>query len=307
MPEVTHLLAVDPDELRRAEAAAMGATAFATLEAAFAGQPDAVVVATPTHLHLEGLREAVAHGCHALVEKPIAMSGHGVAPLLEQADRDKRLVMLGYNLRFHPGVRELRRVIRAGEIGQIVCGRAEYGWYLPNWRPARDYRDTYSARREWGGGVLLDVCHEIDLLRYLLGEASSVFCVTLNTGVLGTDVDELAVMICEFGNGVIGELHLDYIQRSYSRKCKVVGVEGTAIWEYEGEKLSVFRAQTGTWEERNWEGFMPEQAYQAEMQQFIAAVRGSARPDPNGWDGLRTLRLVEAAAQSALTGCREPI
>ena len=307
IPEVTRLSAVDPDGLRRQEAAAAGATPFATLEEALAHGPDAVVVATPTYLHLEGLREALAHGCHALVEKPIAMSCNGVAPLLEQADRTKRLVMMGNNLRFHPAVQELWRLMRAGEIGQIVWARAEYGWYLPNWRPTRDHRETYSARRDQGGGVLLDVCHEIDLMHYLLGKPATVLCITRNTGVLGTDVDEVAALICSFEGGVMVELHLDCIQRSYCRTSKVVGTEGTAIWDYPGGKLAVFRAQTGSWEERNWEGFTPEHAYQVEMQQFIAAVRGGARPDPNGWDGLRTLRLVEAAARSALTGCRESI
>ena len=97
---------------------------------------------------------------------------------------------------------------------------------------------------------------------------------------------------------------LDFLQRAYCRVCKVVGSEGTALWEYSGEKVSVFSAAKNAWEESSWDGFDPSQAYQLEINEFLRAVRESGRPDPDGWEGLRTLELVEAAARSTETGCK---
>jgi len=306
LPGIASLLAVDPDMERREQAvAAVSAEPFESFDQALCRRPQAVVVATPTHLHLESVTKVVRAGCHIFVEKPIAMRSQGVAELLEDADRASLVVMVGYNLRFHPGLRELRALMEQGAIGRIIWVRAEYGWHLPNWRPDRDYRSTYSARRNEGGGVLLDGSHELDLLRYLLGEAEQVYCLARNTGTLGTDVEEVAALVAGFADGVMGEVHLDFLQRAYSRTCKVVGTEGTAIWEYVGEKLTVFRAQSDAWETQASPGFEPNHAYLAEMQEFLEAIRERRRPQPDGWQGLRTLDLAEAAARSTASGRRE--
>lgn len=306
--EGLRLLAVDPQPERRESAASLAdADPLVGIEEALSRRPDAIVVATPTHLHVEAIEKGLAAGCHLFVEKPLAARSEGVRALLEEADRKNLLVMVGYNLRFHPGVQALCSLVRSGEIGQVIWVRAEYGWYLPNWRPARDYRQTYSARRDQGGGVLLDVSHEIDLLRYLLGEATQVQCVTGNTGTLGIDVEEVAAVTCGFAGGVLGEAHLDFLQRAYCRTCKVVGTEGTAVWDYTGEKLSVFDAKRGAWTQQAWEEFEPAQAYVDEMREFVSALRQQREPRPSGWEGLRTLMLVEAAARSAASGREESL
>ncbi len=126
---------------------------------------DGIVVASPTRLHLEQARAAVAAGAAVLVEKPLAERSDGVDALVAEAG--SRL-MVGYNLRLHRPIQELVASVESGQIGSPVSVRLWFGSWLPDWRPDVDYRTTYSARADLGGGVLNDAIHELDLAVWLL-------------------------------------------------------------------------------------------------------------------------------------------
>lgn len=126
---------------------------------------DGVVVASPTSEHLSQATSVVDAAVPALVEKPLAMTADEAAALAPAGDR----ITVGFNLRFHEPVRSLVELVRTGAIGQPLSGRLWFGSWLPDWRPATDYRNSYSARADLGGGVLLDAIHELDLCVWLFG------------------------------------------------------------------------------------------------------------------------------------------
>ena len=111
-----------------------------------------------------------------MIEKPLADRLEGTDALATEARDQHRKVQIAYNLRFHPGLLKLRDLIQTGELGRVFWVRAEAGQYLPDWRPSQDYRQSYTARRDLGGGILLDGSHEIDYLMWLLGKPVDVFC-----------------------------------------------------------------------------------------------------------------------------------
>jgi hypothetical protein len=138
---------------------------FRALDEALADQPDVVLVTNPTSLHLATARLALQAGSHVLVEKPISHTLDGTESLLHS----ERLVTVGYNLRFHPGLLRTRELLHAGAIGKPLSLRAEVGEYLPDWHPWEDYRQSYAARRDQGGGPILTFSHELDSVYWLLG------------------------------------------------------------------------------------------------------------------------------------------
>jgi predicted dehydrogenase len=156
----------DPEARRRAERRHR-VPAFATAEELLAlPAVDAVVVATPTHLHAElGVRAAAA-GKPFFLEKPIAASGEEAARLLAAARDAGVLAHVGYNLRFQPLYRRARALLRAGALGEPVALRALFAEPLAD-SPSAGWR----ARRESGGGVFLDLAaHHFDLARWLLDD-----------------------------------------------------------------------------------------------------------------------------------------
>jgi predicted dehydrogenase len=297
---VSALHACDPDPARADAARAAGAVAHADLDGALGTAPDVVVVCTPPHLHLDGARAALGAGAHVFVEKPLAASLDGVDEVLALAQARSRTLAVGYNLRFHRTMREVKRVIDAGTVGRPLMLRLEFGQYLPDWRPRQDYRAGYNARAAMGGGILLDASHELDVARWLCGEIKAVSAVAEKLSDLDIDVEDAALVHLRFAGGVLGEVHLDSLQRAYARGGKLVGTEGTLTWDF-AEGVRLYAAGRGAWEAIRIETD-PNEMYVEEMRHFLASVREGSAPAVSGQDGRRALELALAARTSAREG-----
>jgi predicted dehydrogenase len=266
----------------------------AALEAA-----DAAVVASPTSEHLDQARRAVAAGCHVLVEKPLSTAAAGVDALLAEATAGGRLLAVAMNLRFHPGPRGVRDAIAAGEIGRPLTAAVSFGSYLPDWRPEADYRRSYSARSELGGGVLLDVVHELDYATWALGEVVEVSAWLERVSDLEIDVEDVALLHLRHASGALSSVQLDYLDRSYRRGCRVVGSEGTVSWDWGEEAVTVLRP--GREPERRPAPSDVQAAYRAQAAAFAAAVGGGGGGLVSGEEGLAALRVIDAARESSAT------
>lgn len=293
---VSRLAVVEPDAGRRRQACAdVGARALEDLAAALATRPVAVLVCTPPDRHVAVARDALAAGAYVFVEKPIACARDAaVESLVTEARRTGR-VLVGYNLRFHSGLRRVRELVLAGRIGRLLTARAEFGQYLPEWRPGLDYRGGYIVRRD-GGGILLDASHEVDYVRWICGEVRAVYGVTGKLSALEMEAEDTAVLVLRHDGGVLSEIHLDCVQRGYSRGCKLVGSEGTIEWSF-GTGLRHTR-DGASWTE---EPIAPDvnEMYVEEMRHFLACVQGRATPLVDADAAAAVLAVVEAAKQSA--------
>ena len=234
--------------------------------------PDVVVLCTPPHLHVIQALAAVRAGAHVFIEKPLSHSLEEVDLLVSEAVSRDRLVQVGYNLRFHPGLKNVKEMLDNGKIGKVLCVRSEFGQYLPDWRPWQDYRDGYSAQRSMGGGIIFDSSHEIDYLRWLFGEINHIYCWAGTISDLEVDVEDTALMVLRFESGVVGEVHLDFIQRARVRNCKIVGDIGTLIWDYVDDSVMVYTASTGQWT-RSQIQFEPNDMYLEEMKSFLTDLQ----------------------------------
>jgi predicted dehydrogenase len=137
------------------------------LEKALAQKPDAVVVSNPTALHLDVAIPAARQGCHILLEKPISNSMDRIDELKKAVKVSGSRILVGFQFRYHPGLLQIKEWIQHDKIGSIYYVRTHWGEYLPDWHPWEDYHDSYSARKELGGGVLLTLSHPIDYLRWI--------------------------------------------------------------------------------------------------------------------------------------------
>src|SRR5438045_4525977 len=155
---VAEILVHDPSRERLELAENAGAIPLTGLDEGFARRPRGVAVCTPPHFHLDVALRALDAGAHLFVEKPLAASAAGVDVLIERAARAGRSVLVGYNLRFHAGVRRVKALVDAGAIGRVLSVKAHFGQYLPDARPSQNYLDGYLAQAD-SGGLLLDASH----------------------------------------------------------------------------------------------------------------------------------------------------
>ena len=288
---------------RRAEVeAAFGIETVESLDAAWAKKPDAIVIASPTARHIPLALEAAERGAHLFVEKPLASVWDGVERLIELARQKELVALVACNMRFHPGLVTVKRLLVEKSVGRIIAARVEVGQYLPDWHPWEDYRQSYSARTDLGGGVILDAIHEIDYIRWLVGEVTGVFCLAGKLSDLEIDTEDSAALLLHFANGAIGEVHLDYVQRVYSRTCQIIGEEGTIHWDYMTGQVRWYSSRIQDWhcfnDPTDWEA---NQMYLDEMRHFFKCVARRALPEQDLFEAARVLKIALAAKASALT------
>jgi predicted dehydrogenase len=264
------------------------------LDDAAAWRPDALVVASPTSAHLEALEWAVERGVHAYVEKSLAAASDGVAGTLAAAERQGLTVAVGYNLRFHPALEAIRDAVASGAIGRLLSVRAEVGHYLPDWHPGEDFRRSYAARRELGGGALLTLSHELDYVRWIAGEVEEASGMVAGGSALGLDVDEVAELVLRHAGGAVSSVHMDFVDREYNRRSRWVGEKGTISWEWDRAATAEPGARA-LWVDP---AFDLAETYRTALADFVAAIADERPPRCDGREGLRVLVLCEAALRA---------
>jgi predicted dehydrogenase len=298
------LLAWDADTAHLGELAATpGVRALSSVAHGLAEQPAGVLVCTPPSSHLDLAREALRAGADVFVEKPLSHTTDGAVALLAEANHLGRLIMVGFNLRFLESLRRAKQHVDDGHVGKVLSARAECGSYLPDWRPGRDYRANYAVRAEEGGGILLDAIHELDYLGWLFGPVAEIFCAAEHVSDLAGDTEDLAEVLIRFESGLLAQLHLDYVQRRARRNLQVIGDHATLHWDYPTHSVSVEtpRGEPTREEFRAREGD-PNRMYMDEIAHFARCVERRAAPPVDGLEALRSLRLAEAAKESAREG-----
>jgi predicted dehydrogenase len=135
---------------------------FDTLDEALAQHPDVAFICNPSSLHVTPALACVRAGCDVFLEKPVSHNMDGLAELAREVNQRRRIVMVGYQLRFHPCFLRLEEILRNGLVGDLVAVRATVGEYLPGWHPYEDYRRMYASRADLGGGVIVSQIHEFD-------------------------------------------------------------------------------------------------------------------------------------------------
>lgn len=208
---------------------------------------DLVVLSTPSANHMDVLPELIDRACPLLVEKPVVTERHdldAVAARLADAPPAPRAV--GFNLRFLPSLRRLHHEVEAGRLGSIARASFIAGQWLPDWRPAVDYRSSYSADARRGGGVELDLAHEFDAARWLLGDLGVAFSRggTLSSLELRSHDTSVSVLAPSDACGPVATVALDYLARRRVRWYEVVGDEGRAQWDLDG-RLELWTADGG--------------------------------------------------------------
>ncbi|HXT73044.1 MAG TPA: Gfo/Idh/MocA family oxidoreductase [Candidatus Angelobacter sp.] len=267
-----------------------------TLDRGYQEQPDAALICVPTSLHLEIATEALGHDCHLFVEKPISHSMAGVEGFLEEIENKRRVLLVGYTFRFDPLVETVREWVAEGRVGRVVSARFHFGSHLPSRHPWEDYREGYGARKNLGGGVILDAIHELDLALWMFGEPETIYCAGGKFSDLEIDVEDVAeILLCYLDK--IVSTHLDSVQRAPERYCEIIGTRGQIQADFFARTLRYFDGERCAWQSGGVYCAMDE-IYKREMRHFLDCVDGRAKPVVDGKTAAQSLELAEDVRKS---------
>lgn len=275
------------------------------LSSALATSPQFAVVSGPASQRVALATELARSGIHLLLEKPLGVELEALEALKGAVQASDVTVAVGYNLRFLPALQHVKSLMDDEVVGGLQLVRAEVGQHLAQWRPGEDYRASVSAQRELGGGALLELSHEIDLVRWLAGDVVSVGAELASVSDLAVDVEDVAELILRFDTGAIGSVHLDMVQRPPRRNLRLVGDQGMIRCDLltgmvsrttpdGAETRDDFESDVGT-------------TYEKLLLDFVASVGSRRRPEVDLAAGVRTLEIVVAARRASQSGSRQRI
>lgn len=274
------------------------------LEEAVDFAPVAAIVASPAPYHVACALRFAEAGVHLLVEKPLSVDAEHCEHLIRVC-ADRQLVLaVGYNLRFLPSLRAWRDIVLSGDIGEVFSVRVEVGQYLPDWRKGTDYRQGVSARQELGGGVLLELSHEIDYVLWAFGLPSRVIALGGHSGQLECDVEDIVDVVMEYESPRrLISVHLDMLQRRPFRRCRAVGTRGSVQWDGVADTVDVDDLQAVARPVSGVALTDKNQIYLDELSDFLACIGDGGRPMCTGEQGFETVTVIDAIRQSLANGC----
>ena len=304
----------DPDPEARAQAASLGAAAYATVDE-LAADPavEAVYVATPNHLH-RPMVEALARGGKAILcEKPLAHTLDDAAAMIAASERSDALYGTAFDQRHHPAHVTIRDAVRAGRLGTVTAVRIVYACWLGSDWAAGSGRDNWRVdAAKAGGGALMDLApHGLDLAGFLLDEPLVAVAAMTQRRVQGYAVDDGAALMGSTASGVLAQLHVAYNHPETlpRRRLEVLGTGGLMVAENTmgqdpGGSLAFIDAAGGcTDAARGRTEAVPFDAalspFLAQVRAFGHALRSGDRSAFSGRRDLATMRLLDAAYRSA--------
>ncbi|QAA94710.1 Gfo/Idh/MocA family protein [Pollutimonas thiosulfatoxidans] len=273
---------------------------YVSVAEAVKSRPSFAIVASPAPLHGLHAAELLRNDIPVLIEKPLSSSVETLKDQLNVLYENEHRVDIAYNLRNLLAAQKVKTIIESQQLGRIYSVLAEVGQYLPDWRPKSDYRKNVSARKELGGGVLLELSHELDYISWLFGEVERVYCVASTSGALEIDVEDNVDAILNLKSGLIVNLHMDFLQRSPERRCKIIGQNGTVIWDVLHN--SIILSSGGRSEELfRDECYDRNDMYMEEIVHFDKVASGNANPKVGLRHALAVLSVVDALHLSSQT------
>ncbi len=265
-------------------------------------KPDIAVIANPTVFHAETVRYLLPYTRGFLIEKPLSHTVEGLQALLSDIHQSRTTCFVGYNLQFHAAVRTIHQALTEGEFGNPLSYQGTIGHWLPDWHPYEDYKRSYAARQDLGGGVLRTLIHEINLAVGWLGLPQEVTafcspCPELNID----DVDVISDVMIRHDSGAISQLHFDYVQRLYHREGIISCEYGWIRYDLAHKRVWGMKkgdsVETELW---NDPAYDINQCYLEMLNTFVQYVReGRTRHFCDALAGAVDVALVCSALESA--------
>lgn len=267
-----------------------------SIEEAIAIGIDAAIISSPAPYHVQQAMQFIAARIPLLIEKPLSHSMDDIQELKDLSDRIRVPIMVGYVLRHSMDVCCFHEMATKQAVGRASRVLIECGSYLPSWRPDQDYRMAASARKELGGGVLLELSHELDYANWLFGPFQSVEATLLNSGTLEIDVEDTADLILTSKSGLAISIHMNFCRPDAIRQCTLEGSEGCLAWDgiVHSVRLQHESGETGFWP------FTIERdaMFREQLRHFLSCIEEGDLPKVTLDDGIAVMTLIEAARRS---------
>lgn len=278
-------------------------TVFTDLDEALKIKPDVAFITNITAKHIECALKCAKAGCNLFLEKPISDSMDGVLELQKVIQEKNLTVWVGYQNRYHLCVKRMKEILDTKAIGNLISVHSDFCERVTTMHTYEDYSTTYMARKDMGGGPVLNLqIHDLDCLQWLFGTPVSAYSVCNKNSGIDIDVEDSASTIYKFrdenGRLVPVYAYTDFLQFPPSHKMKVVGEKGRI--EIDFLKATLLYVQDGeVVEEASYNDFVRNQMFIWELTDFFECIEKKSEPFITFEQGIVSLKMALAAKISS--------
>lgn len=251
---------------------------------------DAIFITNPTDYHVDTLSELHHYSNHFFIEKPLT-SYKKIHQAKDFVSRTDAVYYVACPLRYTSVIQYLKENVNIDDVLSVRCISSSY---LPEWRPGVDYRTTYSADKELGGGVSIDLIHEWDYIKYLFGLPNKVFYTSGKISDLELNCEDYAIYVAQYDKGIV-ELHLDYFGRKTIRKIEIITKNDTIIGDLTESKVTYLKEEKVIEFKEQRDDFQKK-----ELCCFLDLIEGKGNNANTFFDAYQTLQLTQGKVEEKL-------
>lgn len=288
---------------------AYGTTSFSSVQALIeSDRVDVVCICLPSGLHYPMTLACIAHGKHAIVEKPMAFTAAQAEEIIQKAEQAKVQVTVISQLRYTQAVVQLKRAVQQGCFGTIATADVYMKYYRePEYYSSSCWKGTLAM--DGGGALMNQGIHGVDLLQYLAGPVVSVQALA-STRFHAIEAEDTVTAVLEFESGAQGVLQATTsVYPGFSRRLEICGTHGSAILKEDTIEYCAFRdpahslpvGKTNVKTSSRPDG-MDLSLHKAQISDFLQALRENRKPWLDAGEGKKAVAIIEAVYQSAKTG-----
>jgi predicted dehydrogenase len=251
-----------------------------------------VIVASPSPLHATHALPLISAGIPTLIEKPVTANVNDAQLLKDAITKYNTPVAVGYCLRYLPSAQIIKRLLEEEKVGVLYNAFIQTGQYLPDWRPNKNYINSVSANLSLGGGALLELSHELDYCQWLLGELKIEHVISRSTKELGLSVEDIVDITITTSTGIVGHIHLDFVQRKAHRVCSFIGSQGRLDWDLINNSITFVNHECNEvlYSEPNLD---KNKLYIDMLENFLEMIKGNNHQCVTVCDASETIELIE--------------
>ena len=267
-------------------------------------KPAFVIVASPSTYHAKHALRLLEKKIPVLIEKPVTASLSDSYKLIAASQLSQTPIAVGYCLRYLPSSCEMKRVLAEGLIGNVYNAFVHVGQFLPDWRDNKEFRSSVSAKVSLGGGALLELSHELDYIQWLLGDMNFEYAHLRTSHELDLEVEEIADLVLTSIEGVVCNVHLDFLQKKPHRMCVLIGSRGRLEWDLIGNTIVMHNAEGRftIYSKPDWD---KNEMYLDMVDDFVDMINSKPSDCIDIDQATKTVALIEEIKANAIWGVKQ--
>ncbi len=275
---------------------------FDTIDSAILSKPDFAILCNPSSFRTKLLKKLIENKIDLIIEKPVSNSSKNLIELDVLAKRKKVKILVGYNLRYLESLKYFKKIINDNIIGKWISVHSDVGQNIKLWRKNKDYRESVSISKKLGGGVLLELSHELDYINWIFGPLKWVQAKTISKKFFDSNVEYAANLIIgtkKIANHELITVKMDFVRYDKTRTCYVIGENGSILWDCNKNLVKKFDINSNRWRTIFKGKDNISQTYVNQIETMMNLKKNNLDPYVKFEDGVKVVNIIEAAKLSS--------